>query len=257
VADSWNRYWRVVDRILPTARAPMDRFIDRLVASGSTKRWLDAGSGRQSFPAWRSSDYRAFLDTGVRHYGCDLDLAALRESEIAGRVCLATLDRIPYATASFDLVTSNMVFEHLTDPGTAVDEMIRVTKPGGRILIHTVNALSYLAWIAHLTPHRFHEWIVSRVEGRDAKDIYPTVYRANTLGRLRDLFESRGARLTWGGEICALPIHVPYRGLFWVAIAVGVLENWISRVPWVGRMFRPNLLVEFVRSPAAEIRSAQ
>lgn len=63
-----------------------------------------------------------------------------------------------------------------------MDELIRVTAPGGRIVIRTVNAPYYSAWIAHLTPQWFHEWIVARVEGRAAKDVYPTQYRATRCG---------------------------------------------------------------------------
>jgi hypothetical protein len=43
-------------------------------------------------------------------------------------------------------------------------------------------------------PHRFHlkfnQW-----RGVDAHDIFPTVYRANTASRLRDLCESAGLRV--------------------------------------------------------------
>ncbi len=246
---SWDRYWKVVRRLLPGSRSPTDRFIDRLLEGDSVRNWLDAGSGRQSFPPWRQRQYAEFLQTGSEHFGCDLDFAALEESEIRGRVCAATLERIPFATGSFDLVTSNMVFEHLTDPETVVAELVRVTAPGGRILIHTVNAWHYAAWFAHLTPQRFHEWIVGRVEGRAAKDVYPTQYRANSLGRLRRLFETHGAQVSWGGEIRGIPLHLPYPGLFWVGIAIGVLEDWASRIPVFGRLLRPNLLVEFRSRP--------
>jgi SAM-dependent methyltransferase len=38
---------------------------------------------------------------------------------------------LPFADAAFDAVFSQAVLEHVTDPQTAVDEMIRVLKPGG------------------------------------------------------------------------------------------------------------------------------
>lgn len=250
--DSWQRYWRVVNRVLPGARAPEDQFIDRLMERVPSRRWLDAGSGRQSFPRWRSEDYQRLREAGTSHFGCDLDRAALEESEIPGRVCAATLEQVPYAEGSFELVTSNMVFEHLTEPEAVVDELIRVTEPGGRIIIHTVNALHYSAWIAHVTPQWFHEWIVERVEGRAAKDVYPTQYKANTVGRLRRLFESRGATMAWGGEVTGIPLHFPFPGLFWVGIALGWVESWVSRVPMVGRLLKPNLLIEFQRPGSSD-----
>jgi len=43
--------------------------------------------------------------------------------------------RLPYADASFDLVTCNSVLHHLADPLAAFDEMARVAKPEGAVLI--------------------------------------------------------------------------------------------------------------------------
>lgn len=43
--------------------------------------------------------------------------------------------RLPFPEASFDIVTSRFAFHHLQNPGDALGEMIRVCKPGGRILL--------------------------------------------------------------------------------------------------------------------------
>ena len=43
--------------------------------------------------------------------------------------------RLPYADASFDLVTCNSTLHHLADPLGALDEMARVATPGGAILL--------------------------------------------------------------------------------------------------------------------------
>ena len=41
--------------------------------------------------------------------------------------------RLPFADASFDAVTSNMVFEHIADFEKPVSEIARVLKPGGAV----------------------------------------------------------------------------------------------------------------------------
>lgn len=45
--------------------------------------------------------------------------------------------RLPFADGQFDAVNLGDVLEHMEDPGGAVDELVRVTKPGGVLLIST------------------------------------------------------------------------------------------------------------------------
>src|SRR6185436_17209486 len=108
----------------------------------------------------------------------------------------------------------NMVFEHLEHPDVVVAEIARVTKHGGRIVIHTVNAHHYLALLARATPFRFHQWIVGKIEARRDVDVYPTRYRANTEARLNALFAAHGCKKVFGGSISDLPACAPYPGLF-------------------------------------------
>jgi ubiquinone/menaquinone biosynthesis C-methylase UbiE len=243
---SWERYWQVVNTSDATIRSPIDVFVDRL-AAGVRGRWLDAGCGRSSMPVWRRDELGRVLERGGVLFGCDADLLALRERRDPGPVCGATLEELPFRDASFDFVSANMVFEHLVHPQLTVRELARVTRPGGRILVHTVNGLHYVAWMARLTPFRFHQWIVERVERRAGKDVYPTQYHANTEGRLRRLFEDSGCRFVEGGLVDGIPLYLPYRGLFNVAIRVGLLERRLARLPGFRRFLRPNLLMEFER----------
>ncbi len=244
---SWTRYWRIVHAVEPGARSPQDAYTDRVVALARGRRWLDAGCGRRSLPRWRDDGRAALQTSDTRPFGCDADELALHEREDPGPVCAAVLQRLPFRDASFDVVTSNMVFEHLDDPEQSVAELARVTAPGGHILVHTVNGRHYLAWIARLTPHSFHEWIVSRIEGRLAKDIYPTRYRANSVARLDELFARHGCRRTAGGEIPGLPLHVDRPVLFWLALGFGLIERTLARLPFLGRWLKAYLLVEFER----------
>lgn len=44
---------------------------------------------------------------------------------------------LPFGDATFDAVVSTEVFEHLQDPPRAAEEIIRVLKPGGRLVLTT------------------------------------------------------------------------------------------------------------------------
>jgi ubiquinone/menaquinone biosynthesis C-methylase UbiE len=247
-ARGWQRYWRWVRWADPSATSPFDAYTNRLLALVPGKRWLDAGCGRASLPRWRRDEGIGLRGTGTTFFGCDVDVLALREREDSTLVCAATLERLPFRDRSFEVVTANMVFEHLTEPEGAVAELARVTAPGGRILVHTVNGRHWLAWVARLTPHAFHQWIVERLEGRFSKDVYPTQYRANTVPRLRELFERNGCHLAGGDEIPGLPLYVPYPFLFWIALGAGMGERWLARFPTLSPLLNANLLVEFERS---------
>jgi ubiquinone/menaquinone biosynthesis C-methylase UbiE len=73
--------------------------------------------------------------------------------EISGRT--ADAERLPYDDDSFDLVIGHAVIHHIPDVEQAFREMLRVLKPGGRVVIcgeptaygHLVaRRLSHLAW---------------------------------------------------------------------------------------------------------------
>ena len=55
--------------------------------------------------------------------------------EAPGRIALIPPDdRLPFRAATFDVVTANLVFEHLAHPAPALAELARVLKPGGLLL---------------------------------------------------------------------------------------------------------------------------
>lgn len=56
--------------------------------------------------------------------------------------------RLPFLSGKFSLVTSWWVFEHIEKPGEALREMVRVTQPGGAIVIRAQDA--HTSWEGHL-----------------------------------------------------------------------------------------------------------
>ena len=56
-----------------------------------------------------------------------------------GQVVCAAGEALPYPDASFDLILSNEVIEHVQDDRAALAEMARVLRPGGRALIFCPN----------------------------------------------------------------------------------------------------------------------
>src|SRR4029077_14707852 len=55
---------------------------------------------------------------------------------------VAVAEKLPFADASFDLVTCQTVLIHMPDPGAVVAEMVRVARPGGLILAAEPNNIA-------------------------------------------------------------------------------------------------------------------
>ncbi len=52
--------------------------------------------------------------------------------------------RLPFADATFDFVTCTETLEHVADAGLALREMVRVLKPGGRLVVSVPDTLPEL-----------------------------------------------------------------------------------------------------------------
>ncbi len=101
----------------------------------SGRRVLDAGCGKGRFARVLLDEYpRASL------YTLDLAEAMLRFVPPEMARCAASLTAIPLASASFDCAYATESLEHAVDIETAVAELCRVVKPGGRIAIIDKNA---------------------------------------------------------------------------------------------------------------------
>jgi len=120
------RLWRrAVARI--TGAAPGERVLD-----------LAAGTGTSTL---------TFTATGADAVACDFSLGMLREgqsrladrqpAEGEGRLGWVAGDalRLPFRDAAFDAVTISFGLRNVADPGTALAEMRRVTRPDGRLVV--------------------------------------------------------------------------------------------------------------------------
>lgn len=68
-------------------------------------------------------------------------VAKQRAKDCAESVEFQTADvhRLPFADNSFDASRADRIFMHLESPAQALKEMLRVTRPGGRVLVYEVD----------------------------------------------------------------------------------------------------------------------
>lgn len=75
----------------------------------------------------------------------------------------AEVERLPFADASFDLVTCQTVLIHVADPRVAIAEMARVTRPGGLVLVAEPNNLTESLVLDSITTRASVDDVVSLV----------------------------------------------------------------------------------------------
>ncbi|RKU22328.1 hypothetical protein C6500_04435 [Candidatus Poribacteria bacterium] len=116
------------------------RQLNTLNINATGKRVLDVGCGPGNLLVALSTDTPELL------VGVDVDalfLASGRSqigelvdrSSVEPTLLRAALPTLPFAEASFDLVTCLLVMPHVPDDKTALTELARVLKPGGTLAI--------------------------------------------------------------------------------------------------------------------------
>lgn len=193
--------WRLGRLLIPNLVWNQEIYGRLLLASVSREtRWMDAGCGHQVLPSGLETIEDAAVAKPRLAVGVDLDFDSLRRHRSFHLTVCSSVDFLPFASGTFDLVTCNMVAEHLPNPEVTLRELGRVLIPGGLLVVHTPNLLSYVVVMARiaraLLPRRVYLALVRLSEARDASDVFPAFYRANTRGRLRRTLEASGFRQT-------------------------------------------------------------
>ncbi|HEU0214090.1 MAG TPA: methyltransferase domain-containing protein [Jiangellaceae bacterium] len=136
-ADTYDEKWSISfdERCVEYAR-------DRFTAVAGTAGWpygtvLEIGAGTGFF-SLNLHQAGVVDDVHVTDISSGMVDAAKRNAcmlgfDIEGRV--ADAECLPYADATFDLVVGHAVIHHLPDVEQAFREMLRVLKPGGRVVV--------------------------------------------------------------------------------------------------------------------------
>lgn len=160
-----------------------------------SRNWLDLGCGHEHLPGWMKVEDRQLPLITCRATGIDTDSQSLRQHPSIAHRVLGNIESLPFQSESFDLLTANMVLEHVGDPARLFHEAFRVLQPGGRMIVHTPNLAGYTTVLTRLIPARLRPLLARILHGRDSKDVYPTYYRANRRAVLRDLARDSGLRV--------------------------------------------------------------
>ena len=216
------------------------RLRNRLMRTG---RWLDLGCGHQFLPTWLDSSQNVAVPERMTVVGIDRDSEAIRAHQQLTLRMVGNIEQLPLAAGSFDLVTANMVVEHVVNPERLFREVSRILTSTGTFLVHTPNLFGYSTVLTRCIPSWCRPTAARLLLGRDERDVYPTFYRSNTVDALVHLARANGL------EVARLETVLSSPQLF--------------RVPWVGRLedrllraladdrwarWRPCIIAEFVKA---------
>jgi len=162
------------------------RAVARITGAGPGQRVLDlaAGTGTSSL---------TFTAAGADCVACDFSLGMLRAGhsrlagaksrEQQGQLGFAAGDalRLPFRDEAFDAATISFGLRNVADPGQALAEMRRVTRPGGRLVVcefstitiapvdmlyrrYLINVLPAIARLTARSPEAY-EYLVESITG--------------------------------------------------------------------------------------------
>jgi len=209
-------------------------------AARSARRILAFGAGRGA----RELDLRG-PDREV--VGVDIDEDVLANPWV-DRALVYDGRQLPFPDASFDLTCMHSVIEHLAEPAGSFAEVARVLRPGGHLIFKTPNKWFYAMVISRLVPNRLHANVLRFATGRERRDVFPALYRANTRRRLRRLLLAAG--------FVEVELHVHLHGAGYLEFSlptylIGVFYERIVNIAPLFEGLRGHIVGQFARAPAA------
>jgi len=156
---------------------------------------LDLGCGRgaanEDAVRWRR-ELQLLKGKCARVIGVDVNPAAAANPTI-DEFHVIENGRLPLPDECIDLCVSDFVVEHVEDVDQFFSEAARVLKPGGYLFIRTPNTWNYMGIVSRLIPSRLHARVLRRIQpGRREEDVFSTVYRCNSVRKLRRALTRHG-----------------------------------------------------------------
>jgi len=219
------KIYRALERVI----APGLRYAQYLYAEvldshvNADVDWLDVGCGHHILPLWRAQEEKSMVARCHKVVGIDASLASLKKHRSIPIRIQGMISRLPFRDESFDLVTANMVVEHLDAPKAQFQEIARILKPDGVFILHTPNRLGYPTIIARVIPERVKKKLIRLLQARPEGDVFRTFYRANTDREIRRAAEATGfdvrqlRMIVTSAQLAVIPPFVIFE-LMWIRV---------------------------------------
>lgn len=209
---------------------------------------------------------RSFLNSSscVLHAGCGVDesiglhaiaghtvgldyLSYLSANHDLDDAVVGDLECVPFKAASFDLVVSRWVIEHLSDPFRFFQESSRVLRPGGKLVILTPNVYYYAVVITRLSPLSFQKWFVKNILHENPDGVFKTFYRSNTRSQLSAHAKKAGLTQQYSVILEGKPSLLAFSKL---SFLIGILYERLINSSDIFSIFRSTIISVFLKDIA-------
>jgi len=184
------------------------------------KRVLDVGCGIGLY-------LKKFKERGAIVYGVDVDEEKVAEaSEELPNLVVARAEYLPFRTEAFDVVLLHEVLEHVEDDRLAIQEAVRVLRPGGKVVIFVPN---------RLYPFETHGFFLGRryfFGNIPLINYFPDFLRRRLCPHVR-AYTSKGLKKLFEGAPVRFLVHTRiYPGYDKIALSRPHLALWLRRITY-------------------------
>lgn len=156
---------------------------------------LDVGCGRGALkedPVNFRKSLKILKNKTSKIIGIDVDNHA-KNNPFLDEFRLINADSWPIESNSIELIVCDNVLEHIEYPEQFFFELTRVLKNGGYLCVRTSNRWSYIAMAASIIPAKWHSRVLLFAQnGRKDEDVFPTVYKCNSIRKLKKIMVVSG-----------------------------------------------------------------
>jgi demethylmenaquinone methyltransferase/2-methoxy-6-polyprenyl-1,4-benzoquinol methylase len=190
------------------------RAVTRILNAQPDETVLDLAAGT-------GTSTQAFARNGARTVACDFSLGMLtagKEQYPGGTFAAGDALRLPFKDESFDAVTISFGLRNVADTKAALEEMRRVAKPGGRLVIAEFSSLTVKP--ADVVYRRYLLDILPKIAKKAARNPDAYVYLAESIQAWPSQTEL--ARIIEGAG---------WQSVRWRDLSLGIVAVHVGRKP--------------------------
>lgn len=186
--EAWLKSYPAFLRNLYRRTPTIHDYYDDVLAPLINKKiaLLDAGCGEKGI----MDKYKGECKLSV---GIDLTMENLKRNKSLDYLLFGDLQSLPFKNSSYDIIITQWVLEHISNPKQVFKEFNRVLKPNGDLIIVTNSIYNPIMLISALLPASIRDKMKKKVFPSEIKeDTFPTYYKCNSKKSLDDLLIEQG-----------------------------------------------------------------